>query len=81
MIRVETETGSHYEFDLEAKTWARVSEPNYEGPRPLRNKRGVFHNISPIEIGQSIHFTGPGFDSDISTRYIHTSPVKSITRL
>jgi hypothetical protein len=79
LITVETETGSLYEFDLEKKTWARVSEPRYEGMRPLRNKKGVFFEISEIVVGQSVRFTGPGFDEDLSTRYIHTSRVVRIT--
>jgi len=78
MITVVTESGSTYQFDLENKTWARVGEPEYEGPHPLRNKKGVFTEIGAIEVGKPVRFIGPGFDSDLSTRYIHTSSVVSI---
>jgi hypothetical protein len=78
MIKVTTASGSVYHFDLDAKTWARVGEPRYEGAHALRNKAGVFYTISDVVIGQNIVFEGPGFDSDLSVRYIKTSPVVRI---
>jgi hypothetical protein len=78
MIRFRTESGSLYEIDTAAKTWARLEEPNREGSYPLRTTSGTYYSINEIEVGFPAQWLSEPIDTTKDVRLVETSRVVEI---
>lgn len=76
ITRFATRSGSIYEIDHEARTWARLI--NSAESNRVRTPDGTFLSISPIRVGSSVTLTCPPIVEGTDVRWIQTTPVVRI---
>lgn len=74
--RFETESGSLYELDHDARTWRRLRHA--DDSTAVRTPDGSFTQASPVIVGRSVHIVGAPLDPAADLRLITTSPVTRI---
>lgn len=76
-FRFRTASGSLYEINPIAKTWARLEFDSAVSPF-VRTKDGEYKSISEVAIGKPVHLIGESLTSGGLFRLIETTPVTEI---